>query len=599
MRPLLLAARAPVAAALALLAAALLLAALPPAHADAAAKARRCAKGAVAVRARRGPRLCVRTQAPSPQARAEQLLPRVRAGRGVKRPSAAAKRAALQGMKLTQRQWSAGRALLDAATPPKGKARAASGGEIGAVLAGLGRVIAYERGADGVEHITFEHDKGFEVEATIDGERRYEYETRDRHGAGWTFGATAEAKAPECPAANGDVPVGYDYHFVAGRATAQHGKRTWMRVDVKADGRWLGHVGVGARAERYDLDLRSSYELRGGVEIASTRKVLKRDPTRTYRGVLRKRGIPLGADVAAVLSETTVRTPKGTRYDATTDERPLSGVLDALAAAISNAEQELKKGDRRWYDERACARVDHTWAPSRVVTGGRADWDVTAYAKDGAVVADARWTPVSSCGELTASATSGPRIRIGVADRARSWGFDTGNGACAEAELTTTAGRPQPFSHSIPPEPRRRLQLDISVRFAKSMGPGIAETHMRGSGTVLLGDASTAGEVVMGTGEYDGTEWDQRVDNTCGQDMLATRSFAGRATVGAQRHDDGTITVGFTADQRPFELSWIVVMPATGGTRVIRSEQPFCGQPRMAATVTEFTVVAREVVEER
>lgn len=606
MRMLSLAARAPLAAALALLAAALLLAAFPPAHADAAKKARRCAKGTVAVRAARGrgALLCVpRKKAKDPLVALEKLLPK--ASKGAKQPSAASKRLAKRALSLALSQASAGRALLDAGVKPKAKARAAgllaraaAGDNVGVVVDGLGRVTSYEKGSNGVEQVEFKAENGVDVAVRgVDGQR-WEAEARDRTGAGWTLGTSTQPRVPECPTAAGDVPTPYETSFVIGKATTEHGKRTWFRSELRMEGRWHGYVGVGARAERYDLDIRGTTEQRSGIEIASTGKVLRRNPTRVYRTVLRKRGLAIGTDPTSLIREVTIRGPKGTRFEQA-DVQPATALMGLTVDAASHANHELPKGDERWYEQRACAKVDHTWAPSRVVKGGRADWDVTAYAKDGAVVADARWTPVSSCGALTASGTTGPKIHIGVVDAARAWGIDTDKGACAKAELTTTAGRPQPFDHSIPPEPRRTLKLTITVNYTKGMGPGITETHMRGTGTVTLGDATTAGEVVMGTGDYNGTEWDQRADNTCGQDMLATRSFAGRASVGAQRDDDGTITVAFSADERLFDgMSWIVTLPERGGSRKIESTQPFCGEREGAHTTTFFTVTATEIVDD-
>jgi hypothetical protein len=600
MRMLLLAARAPVAAAFALLAAALLLAALPPAHADAARKAKACPKGTVAAGPRRGARLCVPRKAKDPLVALEKLLPRAR--RGAKQPSAASKRLAKRALSLALSQASAGRALLDAASKPKARAagllaRAAAGDNVGVVVDGLGRVTSYEKSANGVEQIEFKGEQGVEVAVRgVDGQR-WEAEARDRNGAGWTLGTSTQPKVPECPTAAGDVPTPYETSFVIGKATTEHGKRTWFRTELRMEGRWHGYVGVGARAERYDLDVRGTTEQRSGVEIASTGKALRRNPTRVYRSVLRKRGLAIGTDPTSLIREVTIRGPKGTRFEQA-DVQPATALMGLTVDAVSHANHELPKGDERWYEQRACAKLDFTWAPSRVAKGGRADWDVTAKANDGAVVADARWTPTSACGVLSASGTSGPNVKLGVVDAARGWGIDTGNGACVHSEVTTTAGRPQPLDHSIPPEPRRTLKLAISVRYNKNPGPGNAQTHMTGTGTVTLGDAATAGELVMGSGQYDGTEWDQRVDNTCGQDMQALRPFGGRATVGAQRHDDGTITVAFTADERPFDMAWIVTLPDRGGTQTIEADQPFCGQPRAAHTTTVFSVTVTEIVDD-
>ena len=584
--------------ALAAAALALLLLTVATSAAD-GASARRCPKHTVAARARSGQRTCVPRRAVSPLTALERLLPKP--AKRAKLPSAASKRIAQRAVTLAVAQAQAGRALLDAGRRPqrsaRARARAAAGENVGVVVSGIGEVTDYERAPSGEERIRFQHDSG--VEVTLRGVEggRWEAETRDRNGAGWTIGTSTTPAAPSCPTAAGDVPTAYRTSYAIGRATVLHGKRTWFRADLRTEGSWHGYVGVGARAERFDVDVRGVSELRGGVEIAATGKLLRREPTRTYRSVLRKRGIAMGTDPVSLAREVTLRGPKGTRYTAD-DVKPATALLSMTLDVVGDADSELEKGDRRWYDERRCARVDHTSTPERVVKGGRADWDVTAYGADGAIVADARWTPTSACGALTASGTSGPKIHLGVVDSDRRWGVDTGNGACARAELTTTAGRPEPFSHAIAPEPRRRLKLAITVRHTRTMGPGIAETHMSGTGEVLLGDETTVGQTVDGTGRYQGVEWDGTVVNSCAHDMLRTRDFAGEAAVGAQRNDDGTITVAFTAVERPFEMAWIVTLPERGGTQLIEGRQPFCGEPGRARTTTVFTVDVTELVDD-
>ncbi|ADB50434.1 hypothetical protein [Conexibacter woesei] len=607
----------PVAAALS---AALLLAGPPAAGARtpaAGTRSPRCPKGTVALRTKRKLTACVPRAQPTPSALLKAgaaLSPR--APRGSTRPSARARRSAQRTLALltararanespfgttarsatratATRATAAKIATAKTATPPPRAHKAETDPT-------FGEVLSRSESPDGRYAARFRQDDGIEV--TVEGRQRvdaddskhFEAETRDRSGAGITFGYGEGQPTPSCPAAGGDVPTRHDAFTVAGQATASHGKRTWFKVTTRVEGRWHGYVGVGARAERFDVDVLGVTEVRSGVEIAATGKVLRRNATRVYRTVLRRRGLPVGATGEDAYDALDFRGPKGRRIESA-DMRMLGLLVAETAAVVEHASDELRKGDERWFEQRSCARTTFDHAPAHVTKGGRVDWNLTALAADGAVAADARWTPTSTCGVLTASTTTGPRTRLTVVDAARAWGPLPPTPGCVAAELTSTAGRPPAFAHEVPPEELRRLKVNVAVRFHKNMGTGIVETSMRGSGEVLLGDPSSVGVHVDGSGTYNGTEWDGTPENSCGMDMLRTRDFAGRAAVGAQRNDDGTISVAFSAPERPYEMSWIVVVPATGGSETIRAAQPFCGQPGLAQTLAEVTVTTQEV----
>jgi hypothetical protein len=55
------------------------------------------------------------------------------------------------------------------------------------------------------------------------------------------------------------------------------------------------------------------------------------------------------------------------------------------------------------------------------------------------------------------------------------------------------------------------------------------------------------------------------------------------------------VTLGFTANLRPFEAAWIVTLPVTGGEKTITARQPFCGAPGLAATTAKITLTATPV----
>lgn len=537
----------------------LILPLLVPAPADAAP---RCPKGTVVVGSKAKPRACLPKSGriAGPQALEPLLELGLRAPRGAR---------------ANRRTERLARRMLGIV------ARPAADDDL------FGRERSVTERPDGSTHAVYERTDGIEVRVDARQEGGAVIELRDRHGAGHTLGLERAEVVPDCPRANGDVPATWDHTYTFGKAVAKHGKRTWTLVRLRVEATWTGHVGAGAKAETFDFTLRGEVSVRSGVEIAATGKALERMPTRTYRSALTKRDVKVGTDAMRFAKELTLRGPKGARATAE-DIQPATGLLTASVMAVNDMSDALERGDRRWYEQRACATLDFSSTPERVVKGGRADWDVRVLASDGTPAADARWAPASGCGELTASATSGPAITLAVTDARGAWGPNPYAGACATAEVTSTAGRPRAFDHSIPPEEAKRRRYAISVMFNKSMGPGIAETDATGTGTVTAGPGDG---LVIGTGSFGGTEWDATVTNTCGQDMARTRPFSSPATVGAEVESD-EVTIAFTADLRPLDAAWIVTLPIAGGERTFTSRQPFCGTPGLALTTATIRVAA-------
>jgi hypothetical protein len=407
------------------------------------------------------------------------------------------------------------------------------------------------------------------------------------------FGLRDDHDVPTCPTGDGRLPSRYDATLIIGRATSTHGKRTWIQMMTRVDGKWTGRIGVGARAERYDADLRGVVEVRSGVEIASTGKVLRRDATRTYRIALTKQGIPIGTEVTAVASDLRVRTPKGTRIDSQDDLGRVTAAVLGIAIAMDDIEKELAKGDERWYERRECAVIDYTRSPEKVVKGGSGEWEAWVKAADGGPVTASRWAPSSSCGTLTTTTIGPDRARMRVTDTTSTWDYEPHAPACiAIDDVTTPAGRPRLILSTIDVEPPGRWRYTIKILYNADMGPDVAPTAMTGTGTVVLGPRERE---TMGTGSYSGTEWASDVLNTCGEDMTRTRAFTGTATVGATANDDGTVSVAFTANERPLTMAWIVVVPPAGGTERITAKQPFCGEPGRAATQADITVTRTKI----
>ena len=145
-------------------------------------------------------------------------------------------------------------------------------------------------------------------------------------------------------------------------------------------------------------------------------------------------------------------------------------------------------------------------------------------------------------------------------------------------EITSTAGRPRPLHHSIPPQEPTRYRYDIVIDFKKDMGSGIAQTLATGLGRVTVGPGEG---YVDGEGDFFGTEWDSGIGNPCGHDMLRTRAFSSPVVVGAKIEGD-RVTIAFTAIYMLFDASWILTLPLTGGEEFYTSYQPFCGDPQKA-----------------
>lgn len=451
----------------------------------------------------------------------------------------------------------------------------------------FGRQVGEQTAADGTTTARFERSDGIDVTVQSRDRGGAVVELRDRLGAGHTLGMQEKNELARCPKANGDVPGTLDRTFTYGQAVSQSGKRTWILVTARTESTLTGHVGVGAKAETFDFALRGEVSIKSGVEIANTGKVLKRNPTRTYRSALSKQRVPIGADVTSFLKEFALRGPKGNRA-LPEDIQPFTGLLTTSAMGLMDVVTELREGDKRWFDERACATLDYTWSPEKVVKGGRADYDLKVFAEDGAAPAAARADVSSGCGTASSEPFNGAGFRFAVVDTAGAWGPDPYQGSCVAIDITSTAGRPRVILHSIPPLEPQRYRYTFKVDFNKSMGPGIAPTDAKGAGTVTIGPGDG---LVEGTGTFAGSEWDGTVTNPCGHDMLRTRSFSSPVAFGGEIQGD-QVTLAFTAVERPFDAAWIETFPVTGGERTITSRAPFCGTPNLALRTAKITVTA-------
>jgi hypothetical protein len=395
-------------------------------------------------------------------------------------------------------------------------------------------------------------------------------ELRDKAGASYTMGLVRANRVPRCPRADGAVPATLDETTTFG-----YGQKSWTLVTVRNEATWTGHVGVGAKAETFDVAFRGELTIKSGTGK-------KHHPTRTFRSALTKRGVPVTFDPVALAREMTLRGPK--------DLKAATALLTTSMLGLMEIRTALEQGDRRWYDERACAQLDFSATPEKVVKGGRADWNAWVNAEDGTRAADARWTLSSACGALNATTLSGATVAFGVADAAGAWGPPSA-GACATGEITSTAGRPRAFNHSIPPLEPQRYRYDILITFREDMGPDVAATDANGLGRVTVGPGEGW---VDGEGTFLGTEWDSGVGNTCGQDMLRSRAFSSPAVVGAEIEGD-RVTIAFTAVLRPLSASWVVTVPVTGGSEFFASYHPFCGEPDRALRHARIEVKATPV----
>jgi hypothetical protein len=454
----------------------------------------------------------------------------------------------------------------------------------------FGRQVSERTGADGVTTARFERPDGVDVTVRATERNGGVVELRDRSGAGHTLGMQGRTDLARCPKADGDVPGTFDRTFTYGQATARTGKRDWTLVTSRAEATVTAHVGVGGKVETYDFTLRGELSIRSGVEIAATGKALKRNPTRTYRSFLSRQRVPVGTDVAGLVKAFTLRGPKGARA-LPEDIQPYTGLLTISVMGLTDIVAALEQGDQRWYENRACATLDYTWAPEKVVKGGRADYDLKVFAEDGAPPAAAKATVGSNCGTASTAAYDGSGFRFAVEDTGGAWGPNPYQGSCVSVDITSTAGRPRIVHHSIPPLEAQRYRYTFTVDFSQTMGADVAPTEARGTATVTLGPEDG---FVDGTGTFSGSEWDGTLTNPCGHDMLRTRTFSSPVAFGGEVRGD-QVTLAFTAVERPLVASWIVTLPVTGGTRTFTSRQPFCGTPDLALRTANITVSASPV----
>ena len=154
--------------------------------------------------------------------------------------------------------------------------------------------------ADGATTTTFERPDGIEASPRRPRSDGGVIELRDRSGAGHTLGMTQQHDLAALPEGRrrrpGDArPPSFTYGQAVSQ-TRQADRGSWPPRGSRST--VTGHVGVGAKAETFDFALRGpSSRSSSGVEIASTGKVLKRNPTRTYRSALSKQRVPVGADL--------------------------------------------------------------------------------------------------------------------------------------------------------------------------------------------------------------------------------------------------------------------------------------------------------------
>ena len=412
-----------------------------------------------------------------------------------------------------------------------------------------------------------------------------------KDGARGVSGHVTDDREARCPTAAGVVPGKVIFGITKGDSAVKDGKRTFRTVTLRLEGKFTGYVGPDAKTERYDLQLRGTTEVRGGVERIAGGRLLEHIPTRTFRTALDKTGIPIATDPVSFVREMRAFAPGGRRAASKAELDTVVDLMASTALVASFVQDRLgRKGDGRWYERRECATLDHTRSAETVRRGGTASWTPVVLAADGARAADGRWTARSACGALSPTTAAGSSPTFTLTDPAGAWRQKPYGAACVEAEVTSPAGRPRQFSNVIEPEPEpKRYRYDIEVDYAEDMKSGAAPTRMRGTGTV---EDEEGGENTMGTGAWSGTEWDGGILNACAQDMGRTRNISGSAVVGAEIHDDGTVTIGWVAEERPLRFHWIFTLPVEGGTRVFENTQPFCGERDDAQTRATIKVRA-------
>lgn len=593
----------------------------PAAHAAKPAKAKACPKGTIVVGAAKAPTACVPQQPTSTAQTLQSTLAAVAKDakgktkpRG-KRPSKRALQLLREVAAFAQARDAAGKPVFEA-KPLAGKAgrlatsaptddprapggsgaatRAQAGGNatITNAPASFGKQISAITDSSGmVTGGRFQAgDVSFTMNAESDGVKM---EITDKSGAGGFMRFTPDStQTPRCPSPAGDVPSKFETRMTFGQYTIDDGYRYVTATTVLFDGPWHGYVGVGAKAEKFDVNASGAVEIRIHVEDRKTGKIVFRDGTRVYRAVLDRKGLPIATTGASLVGGARFFGPKGGIKSAL--DRTVASALGQLVVThIDLVPAALKDGDTRWYDNMRCARVGlNQYEPSEVRRGDTAKWTLDVTNEPGERAADAQWTFSSTCGAPSPAAPRGNPVSVSVADAASAWGPDPYAPACIKAEVTSTAGRAATFTHEIPPKKPDGYRFTIKLTYDEQMGPGIAATNAHGSGSVFLRwDADKA----EGSGTYDGTEWDGTIGNPCGDDMLATRSFGGTATVGVTRNDDGTFTVAWVANERPLRMSWLEVVTAEGATITRKHRQPFCGQAGLAATTANLTIGVQAV----
>lgn len=410
-------------------------------------------------------------------------------------------------------------------------------------------------------------------------------------GAAATRGQTIDHRRARCPTADGVAEGRVAFGVVKGASGVAGTSIVTREARVLIEGTMTGNVGAAGKLETFDVDLRGTTEIRGHTKPRKGR--VKYEGTRTYRTRLVLKRLPIGTDLAqrpqvvSMLKQMTVLGPKGHGRASAEDVELGSGLATATLMAIALFIDDLRKGDRRWYDYAQCAKVERvSSSPDQVEQGGQATWNLRTVAADGAEPATATWTAESGCGAIDRATATGSTATFSVADAGGRWEKEPG---CIDAEAVSTAGRSASLYHEIPPRPKaKRYRYSIALEYREDMGDGITPTRMTGLGSVA--EATVRGGLFEGTGSFVGTEWDGTVANPCGHDMQAERGFGGDAVVGVDMQEDDTVTVAFSNPNNPFRMSWIESFPLTGGTRELRSDKPFCGTPGLARTATTLTV---------
>ena len=239
---------------------------------------------------------------------------------------------------------------------------------------------------------------------------------------------------------------------------------------------WTGHVGVGAKAETFDVAFRGELSIQSGVEIAATGKVLKRNPDPH---------LPQRADQAGRAGEVRTSSPCAREFDAAAGRRasaatprtsrPLTALADDLGCSgLSDIQSELEKGDKRWYDAaRLRARSTSRGRPRRSSRAGAPTGTLWVIAQDGTRAADARWASASGCGALSVAdreRRDGPVRRRGRGRRRwepgppapASVGRDHVHGRAAAAAPPLDPAAPKPT----------RYRYDIRVDVQEGHGRG-------------------------------------------------------------------------------------------------------------------------------